>query len=370
MDFWRICAPGGQIKDLAMSNLSDRPKSLCILRLSAIGDTCHVVPLVRTLQQVWPTTELTWVIGRAESRLMGLLPGVEFITIDKRDSLKEARALRRTLAGRHFDVLLHLQLSLRASLMSTAVSAKTRLGFDRARARELQWLFTNTRIEPRQHEHVLDSFQGFLRALGITPSSLQWNLPLPADAQQYAHALIPDSQPTLIISPCSSHTARNWRAERYAAIADHAANKHGMRVILCGGRSELEQRTAAAIEGHASAPVINQTGKDTLPQLLALLSRARALLCPDSGPAHMATMVRTPVIGLYAATRVERSGPYLSRRWCVDRYDAAAKRFRGRSAAQIAWTEKIEQPGVMDLIEVADVCERLDALMASDQLLP
>src|SRR5579864_5598973 len=128
MDFWRICAPGGQIKDLAMSNLSERPKSLCILRLSAIGDTCHVVPLVRTLQQVWPTTELTWVIGRVESQLMGLLPGVEFITIDKRDSLRQALALRRALSGRHFDVLLHLQLSLRASLISTAVPAKLRLG--------------------------------------------------------------------------------------------------------------------------------------------------------------------------------------------------------------------------------------------------
>jgi heptosyltransferase I len=217
---------------------------------------------------------------------------------------------------------------------------------------------------------VLDSFQGFLRALGIAPSHLEWNLPLPSQAQQYAQALIPDSQPTLIISPCSSHSARNWSVERYAAIAEHAANIHGMRVILCGGRSDLEQRTASAIERQASVALINQTGKDTLPQLLALLARARVLLCPDSGPAHMATMVGTPVIGLYAATRVERTGPYLSRQWCLDRYEAAAQRFRGRSAAQLAWTEKIEDAGVMDLIEVTDVCERLDALIAGKQLLP
>jgi heptosyltransferase I len=328
------------------------------------------VPLVRTLQQVWPTTQLTWIIGRVESRLMGLLPGVEFITIDRGNGLRAVRALRLALAGRHFDVLLHLQLSLRASLMSTAVSASTRLGFDRARARELQWLFTNARIEPRHNEHVLDSFQGFLRALGIVPSGLEWNLPLPADAQQYAQAMIPDSRPTLIISPCSSHRARNWRAEHYAAIADHAAGTHDMRIILCGGRSELEQQMASAIERQVSVPLINQTGKDTLPQMLALLARARALLCPDSGPAHMATMVGTPVIGLYAATRLQRSGPYLSLQWCVDRYEAAAQRFRGRSATQIAWSEKIEEAGVMDLIEVADVRERLDALMAATQLLP
>jgi heptosyltransferase I len=141
-----------------------------------------------------------------------------------------------------------------------------------------------------------------------------------------------------------------------------------MRVILSGGPSALERETAAQIERLTKAPVINQTGRDTLPLLLGLLSKARALICPDSGPAHMATMVNTAVIGLYAATRVERTGPYLSRQWCVDRYEAAARRYFGRGAAELPWTEKIEPEGVMDLIEVADVRERLDALMASHQL--
>jgi heptosyltransferase I len=119
----------------------------------------------------------------------------------------------------------------------------------------------------------------------------------------------------------------------------------------------------ASIARLVRVPVVNQIGADTLPQLLALLARASVLLCPDSGPAHMATMVGTPVIGLYAATRVQRTGPYLSRQWCVDRYEAAARRYRGCSAEQLPWHEKIEQPGVMDLIEVADVQQRLDALM-------
>jgi heptosyltransferase I len=219
---------------------------------------------------------------------------------------------------------------------------------------------------------VLDSFQGFLGALGVEQGSLEWNLPLPAAAQQYAAALIPDAQPTLIISACSAHPARNWRPERYAAIAEHAVQAHGMRVILCGASSALEREMGAAIERLAAVAIINQIGGDTLPQLLALLARASVLLCPDSGPAHMATMVGTPVIGLYASTRVERSGPYLSRQWCVDRYDAAARRFRGRSAGELPWHEKIERPGVMDLIEIAEVRERLDALMRSQSspLLP
>jgi heptosyltransferase I len=137
-----------------------------------------------------------------------------------------------------------------------------------------------------------------------------------------------------------------------------------MQVIVCGGPSELERGMAAAICATAQVPVLNQVGKDTLPQLLGLLGRATVLLTPDSGPAHMATMVGTPVIGLYAATNPERSGPYLSREWCVNRYATAAQQFRQNTPEALPWTTKIEVPGVMDLITVSDVTERLDALLA------
>jgi heptosyltransferase I len=110
---------------------------------------------------------------------------------------------------------------------------------------------------------------------------------------------------------------------------------------------------------------VNQIGKDTLPQLLGLLSQSTALLSPDSGPVHMATMVGLPVIGLYAATNPARAGPYYSRQWCVDKYDEAARKYLGRPAAHIPWTTKIERSGVMDLIGVSDVTAKLDALMAA-----
>lgn len=340
------------------------PRSLCILRLSAIGDTCHVVPIVRTLQRAWPATRITWVIGRVEARLVGLLPGVEFITVDKRAGWRSLRELRAALRGRDFDVLLHMQLALRASLLSLAIPARRRIGFDRARARELQWLFTNERIAAREREHVQDSFFGFTDALGLGDRCLDWQLPLPPAAAAYAARLVPDAQPTLVVSPCSSHRLRNWSVERYAAVIRHAVERHGMRVILCGSPSEFEREYAARIVAAAGVPVVNQVGQDTLPELLALLGRATALLTPDSGPAHMGTLAGIPVIGLYAATRLERSGPYNSRACCVDAYAAAAQRFRGRPAGELAWTEKIEAPGVMDLIDVAAVTGRLDALLA------
>jgi heptosyltransferase I len=346
-----------------MLSFAEAPRSVCILRLSALGDTCHVVPIVRTLQQAWPTTQLTWIIGRAEARLLSLIDGVEFITVDKRSSLSAVHSLRAQLRGRRFDVLLHMQLALRASLLARAVAAPIKLGFDRARARELQWLFCNAHIAPRVREHVLDSFFGFPEALGIRERLLRWDLPLPEAAHAYAARLIPDAQPTLIISPCSSHALRNWSSARYAAVAEHAVHRHGMRVILAGGPSEAERRAGAQIERACAAALTNQIGKDTLPELLALLARSRVLLAPDSGPAHMATMVGTPVLGLYAATNPARSGPYLSRRWCVDAYPEAARVFRGLEAAELPWTHKIEEPGVMELVRVDEVTAQLDALL-------
>jgi heptosyltransferase I len=347
-------------------NFNPPPQHVCLLRLSAIGDACHALAALRAFQTAWPQTRFTWIIGKLEARLMtAVVPEIEFITFDKSAMLRELARLRRLLRARRFDLLLDMQLSLRASLVSCLVDAPIKLGFDRARARELQWMFTNARIAPAVSEHVLDSFMGFARACGIAPAGAHWNLALPADALEYARSIVTDGRPTLLISPCSSHAARNWSVEGYAALADHAADVHGMRVVLVGGRTAAESGMGRGIAAAARRPLQNQIGKDTLPQLLGLASMSTVLVSPDSGPVHMATMVGLPVIGLYAATNPARAGPYYSRQWCVDKYDAAARKYFGRPAAQIPWTTKIERPGVMDLIELREVTAKLDALMAA-----
>lgn len=346
-----------------MQSPTSSPRSICVIRLSAIGDTCHVVPIIRSLERKWPGCRITWIIGRLEASLMTVLPEIEFLEIDKRRFASEFMRVRERLRGRRFDALLHMQLSLRASLLSTLVSSPIRLGFDRARARELQWLFSNRRIAPRARQHVLDSFWGFADALGVADHRLEWNLPLPEDAAAYAARIIPDERPTLLISPCSSHILRNWRAEYYAAVCDHAVSRWKMRVVLCGGPGGIERDMGNRILAHARHAPVDQIGRDTLPQMTALLGAATILVTPDSGPAHMATMVGTPVIGLYAATNPVRSGPYLSQEWCVDRFPQAARAFLGREPDELPWTVKIERPGVMDLIRPEDVIERLDQFM-------
>jgi heptosyltransferase I len=322
-----------------------------------------VLPVVRTLQRAWPDTRFTWIIGKVEAKLLGHIPDIEFIVLDKKSLLGSYRTLRQAMRGRHFDVLMHMQLALRASLFSTLVPARIKLGFDRKRARELQWLFTTNRVRPAERQHVMDSLFGFAEKFHVYEKLLRWDIPIPQSASEYARRAIPDDRKTIIISPCSSHPMRNWRPEYYAQIADYIVSGLGMRVMLCGGRSDVERRMGEAIMRHTTKPCENTIGQDTLLEFLATLERAVAIITPDSGPAHMATAVGTPVIGLYAATNPQRSGPYLSRQWCIDKYDLAARRLLGKSAVDLPWTTKIERPGVMDLITPDDVIKKLQIVM-------
>src|SRR5687767_6220146 len=107
--------------------LTKPPRSVCILRLSAIGDTCHVLPVLRTLQQAWPETRFTWVIGKLEASLIGLIPEVEFIIFDKRGGFAELLRFRRLMKGRRFDLMLHMQMAFRASAISTYIPARIKL---------------------------------------------------------------------------------------------------------------------------------------------------------------------------------------------------------------------------------------------------
>ena len=331
------------------------PHSICLLRLSALGDVTHVLPLLHTLRTAWPSTEIDWVIGKGEHRLLAGLPGVHFVEYDKKSGLGGMRAVRREL-GRRFDALLQLQVSARANLLSAFIPARHRIGYDRSRSKEGHGLFINDRIADRPGLHVLDAIGSFCEPLGLHRTDVVWNMPVPDEAHAWARAQwAEDGRRTLIISPCSSHALRNWRAERYAALADHAAAQD-WRIVLCGGRSELERETGDAILAamQARGGVLDLIGKDTLKQLPALLARADLLVTPDSGPMHIANAMGTKVLGLHAASNPNRSGPYSDRRYCVDRYDDAARKYRGKPASELKWGTKIEAEGVMDLVTVDD----------------
>lgn len=342
------------------------PRSICLLRLSALGDVTHVLPLLHTLRAAWPETEIAWVVGKGEHRLLAGLPGVRFVEYDKQSGLAGMRAVRRALDQR-FDVLLQLQVSARANLLAAFIPARRRVGYDKSRSKEGHGLFVNERIPDRPGIHVLDAIGSFCEPLGLARESVAWDLPVPDDAHAWARAQWDDDgRQTLMISPCSSHALRNWRADRYAALADHAASQ-GWRIVLCGGRSTLERETGDAILAAMVARngVLDLIGKDTLKQLPALLARADLLVTPDSGPMHIANAMGTKVLGLHAATNPHRSGPYSDRGYCVDRYDDAARRFRGKPASALKWGTKIEAEGVMDLVTVDEAVAAFERYRAA-----
>lgn len=338
-----------------------------MLRLSAIGDVCNTVPLVRNLQAAWPQTRITWIIGLVERSLVGDLDGIEFLGYDKKTGLLDGAEPRARLASRQFDVLLHLQASWRANALAFRIRAPVKLGFDRKRARDAQWLFSNRKIAPKPKAHVAEGFLSFGDALGAPRGRLRWDIPIPEADRAFAREHIPDGRQALVISPCSSQRARNfrnWPAERYAEVARHAMREHGMAVILTGGKTELEREYGERIRALAGDAVLDLIGKTSLKQLLALIERALAVLAPDSGPVHMATTVGTPAIGLYATSNPARTGP-LDGRWVVSAYEQALLAYADKSVERVRWGQRVRDPGAMELIEVDAVMERVAAVANS-----
>jgi len=324
--------------------LTKENKKICILRLSAIGDVTHVIPVIREIQKQLPGAEITWICGKFEYKLLHIIKGIRFIVFDKKNGFKEYRKLWKTLKGERFNVLLQMQVAARANIASLGIKADIKLGWDKARSRDFHQFFVNKSIAEEKQQHQVQAYLSFARAL-------------------VSDKYLGNDKPILIISACSSHELRNWLADRYAALADYAISKYDMQVVLSGGPAEIEINMAQEIISNMKGQPLNLVGKDTLEQLLGLLSKASVVVSPDSGPAHIANAMGVPVIGLYACTWSKRSGPYNSLDFCVDKFELAANKFLNKSADELYWPTKIEMPGVMKLIEVSDVCEQLDKIM-------
>jgi heptosyltransferase I len=358
---------------MASRLLPQSPSDLCLIRLSAIGDTCHTVPVVRALSRAWPATRIVWVIGKTEHSLMRGLEGVELEVLDKSGGFLGLMDLRRRLRSRRFPVLLHMHASMRANLASLAARADVRLGFDRARARDYQWHFCNVHLPPRAQQHVMDGLFEFAELLGVERGEPRWDIPLGDDDRAFAASVVEEGAPTLVLSPCTGQrfrNYRNWSLECYARVADYAAAQYGARIVLTGGTTAIEERYGRGIVELSKAQLTNTIGRTTLKQLLAILERATVVLCPDSGPAHMATAVRTPVVGLYATSNRFRTGPYISQHLVVDKNPQAVRREFGKPVEALRFGERVRNPDAMSLITVDDVVTKLDAAFAERGVTP
>ena len=334
-------------------------RHVAIVRLSALGDVTLLLPVIDTVKRAAPQARITWIPGTSAYQLLEGYPGVEFIVFDKSRGLRAYLDLRRQLQGRRFDALLAMQASWRANFIYPLIEAPLRIGFDRVRARDGQWLFTNRRIRFAR-QHLLDSFFAFLGALGIEERVIEWNLPITGDERAWAAARVPrERTPVLAVNPGASKAEREWPVERLIETIRAAQKRWGAQVILTGGPSARERAAGEQIMQAVTTPITNLIGATTPKKLAAVLARADCLLAPDTGPVHIAGAVGTPVVGLYAVASPQLSGPYRYPELTVNRYPEAVRTILGQDPHTVNWTTRVHRGAPMRLIEVADVLPKL-----------
>ena len=288
------------------------PREICIVMLSAIGDAVHVLPVANALKRAWPETRITWVIQPVPHLLVKDHPAIDDFVVFRRRRGLDAWAgfadFARQVRERRFDLLLGLQVYFKAGVLTALTPAKLKLGFDRARARDMQWLFTDERIPARGQRHVQDQYFEFLEHLGIDPEPVDWGLDLTERADQEAFFSGLD-RPGCAVVVGTSKPEKNWHAEGYARVLEAMEKRHGLRPVLVGGPSAVERDMADEILARTSATVVDTLGDD-LRRLVWIVEGSALTLSPDTGPLHISRAVGTPVVGLFGYTNPKRSGPY------------------------------------------------------------
>ncbi len=318
-----------------------------------------LVPLVRTLQAHFPGVQLSWVISRPAYDLVEGMDGVEFIVIDKPKTLADFWQFKRQMRHRNFDVLLAPQASFRTNLLYPLIKAKRKIGYDNHRANDGHRWFIKEKITPGS-EHTLEGFLKFAEPLGVKDKVIRWDLPITQEDYDWADSQLPKEGSILVVNPAASKPERSWLVERYIEVLLEAQKRWQVQVVLTGGPRAYDRQLADQIS--REVPVIDLVGKTKPKQLLALISKAQAVLCPDTGPSHMAAAVNTPVVALHAVTNPLISGPYMFPHLVVNRYPQALEQLLGMTYEQHVWGTQVHGEQTMRLISAEEVIVQLEKI--------
>jgi heptosyltransferase I len=326
---------------------------ICIVMMSAVGDTVHVLPIVNALKRHDPTARITWLLQPLPASLVAGHPAIdEIILFDAtrgwRAFVDAARALRK----RRFDVVIDLQVAMKAGIVTALTGARRRVGFDRHRARDMNWLFTNERIPAHPPQHVEEQYIEFLRHLGVEPEPITWNLgPWREEREWQRQFFAGVNGPAAAINVATSNPDRDWMPERWVEVIDALHDRHGLRSIIVGGRSEREVAALAVISSATRHPPIDALGSG-FRRLVSILDGVELVLALDSAPLHIAVALGRPVVSLMANADPRRTGPFRAYHdLIVDAYHDPGE--TAPVSMQRRW-------GRMSRITVADVLERVD----------
>ena len=233
--------------------------------------------------------------------------------------------------------------------------SRRKLGFDPARARDLNWLFTNEQIPAHEPQHVQDQYFEFLDYLGV-PACREWEFGFSEQERvDQARFFEQIERPTLAVVLRTTRQGKNWQLDRYARVLEIAETDLGLRSVLIGSRAPAEAAAAEELIRLTRARPINALEND-LRRLTWILDGSNFALSPDTGPLHVAVALRTPTVSLFGYTDPKRVGPYgRFQDLVIDRYTRPGE-----------VTPSMEfRPGNMEQITVEDVAEKLEHAVRS-----
>jgi heptosyltransferase I len=331
---------------------------ICIIMMSAVGDAVHVLPVINAIKRSHPYARITWVLQPGPATLVrGHRSVDEIIVFDRAKGIPGMRDVVRELRERDFDLLIDLQVYFKAGVITAFSGARRRLGFDRARARDMNWLFTTERISAHSVQHVQDQYFEFLRHLDIDPEPVEWGIgPRGKERDWQADFLSKFDRPIAAIVVATSKPEKDWLPERWAAVCDLLDGRYGLQPVLTGGISEREKRAAETIMSTSKAHVHSALGSG-LRNLVCILDASNVVLAPDTGPLHISVALDRPVISLIGYSDPRRTGPY--RRF----HDLLIDAFHDHD--EIGPVTMATKADRMQRIKVADVAEKLEVWAAS-----
>lgn len=345
---------------------------ILIIRLSAIGDVLHATPVARALRRALPAAHIAWLASPPADELLTACPEIdELLVWDRRPFdhavahgrfreafrlLREARAL---LAPRRFDVVLDVQDLLLTGILARLSGARRRIG---VRERHEGAGFFMTEKAPKMAEpHKVRRYLAALSPLGIAHEDTRITLDLPASlagfaARFFAARGVVRERPVLLVSLCTTWKSKEWPPERFVAAL--AALPDDVQIVFLGSGADRPVIEAAMAQLGASwrGKAVSVAGETSLLETAALMKEATLLLCPDTGPLHIAAAVGLPTLSLWGPTRPTIYGPLHGRNFFIETPYPCAPCCKTRCP--------LGTNACMKAIEAQDVARRLGEALA------
>ncbi len=327
---------------------------VCIVMMSAVGDAVHVLPLLTSLKRANPEMHVTWILQPGPATLVRGHPLVdEILLFDRSAGLKGFLNIRRELGGKRFDLVINLQVYFKAGIITSFTNAPVKLGFDHARARDFNWLFTTDKIAPHAMQHVQDQYFEFCDWLDVPHEPVEWGLgPWEGERAWQREFFSTFERPVAPIVVATSKAEKDWMPERWAEVCDALYADFGLQPVLVGGRSPREVHAEAVIMDRARHKPVSALGSG-LRKLVSIFDGAALVLSPDTGPLHICVALNKPVVSLIGYSNPKRVGPYRQfRDLMIDVYGEPGEDYPISMENRTGRMPRISVRDVLDKVEI------------------